>query len=481
MKDLPHIDLDKVRAELCRRRFFEFFKVFWPEIVPDELVINGHLEYICNELQSVVERVERREESLYDLLINVPPGSSKTTVATILLPAWAWVRDASLRIISGSYSQSLSTSHAVKSRDVLKSDKFQRYYGHLFEFKHDQDNKTDYQNTKGGDRVATSVGGTITGKHAHLLIVDDPINPKKAASETERNNANEWLDKTLSTRKVDKKVTATILIMQRLHENDCSGHWLKKDNKRLKHICLPAELSDNVSPIEAIGLYKDGLLDPVRMDRATLANQKVDLGSEAYAGQFSQMPSPEEGSIIKKAWFKKITFQEFSNIQGKKVVDFFADTAYTAEQKNDPTGLLATVYIAPNLYILDREAVLKELPDLLKYVPSFAAKNRYTSESRIMVEPKASGKSVVQSLKAWTAMNVMELPPPVDDKPTRAASIAAYLEAGRCFLIEAAWNEAFLQQVGAFPRGEHDEDVDNLVNAVNYYTVKKYTGKYTIL
>lgn len=475
-----HIDIEKVRAELCRRSYFEFFKEFWGEIVPDELKLNWHLEEICDELQQIAERLINREPNEYDLIINVPPGSSKSTIVTIMFPAWCWVRDPSLRIISGSYSATLSTSHSVKTRDLLKSDKYQRWYGHLFEFKSDQNNKTDYQNNKGGDRVSTSVGGTITGQHAHLILIDDPVNPKQAASEVERENANEWADKTLSTRKVDKKVTATILVMQRLHEKDLTGHWLKKPNKKVRHICLPAELSNNVSPKELKDKYIDGLLDPVRMDRETLVNQKIDLGSEGYAGQFSQRPAAEGGTIIKKHWFKIIPFTKYMEVKVKKVVNVFCDTAYTEDKKNDPSGFLACVFAENNLYILDREAVLKEFPELVKHTPAFALRNGYTNESRILIEPKASGKSLAQTLKRATNLNVVELPAPTDDKLTRATSITPFLESGRCFLIEASWNEAFLHQVINFPRGEHDEDVDNLVNAVNYYTAKKYTGKYTI-
>lgn len=482
MNDLSKlkIDIEQVRAELCRRSYFEFFKEFWSEIIPEDLKLNWHLEEICNELQAIAERIIKREPNPYDLIINVPPGSSKSTIATIMFPAWCWIRDPSIKTISASYSATLSTNHAVKSRDLLKSDKFLRYYGHIFEFKGDQDNKTHYENTKGGARIATSVGGTITGQHAHLIIIDDPLKPDEAASETSRTAANSWADNTISTRKTDKKVSATILIMQRLHEKDLTGHWLSKTDKKIRHLCLPAEESDIVSPAELKNKYTDGLLDPVRMDRSTLANQKVDLGSQGYAGQFSQRPSPEGGTIIKKAWFKKIGFEEYAKLEGKKVVNFFVDSAYTEEKKNDPTGLLACVYINPFLYILDRDAVFKEFPDLIKYIPSFSSKNGYTNESRILVEPKASGKSIVQMLK-FSGINIMELPAPMDDKVTRATSITPFLEAQRCILVESAWNEAFLEQVGSFPRAEHDEDVDNLVNAVNHFTNKKFTGKYTIL
>jgi predicted phage terminase large subunit-like protein len=467
LTNLPKVH--QVRAEICRRRYFEFFKEFWGEINNDELVLNWHIENLCDELQQMAERVIKREPNPFDTIINIPPGTSKSTICTIMFPTWCWVRDPSLRIISSSYSSDLATSHAVKSRDLMRSDKFLQYYGHVFRPKADMDNKTHYENDKTGSRTATSTGGTITGKHAHIIIVDDPLNPQQSASEAERKNANDYLDKTLSSRKTDKKVTATVLIMQRLHEDDPTGHWLKKKGKKIKHICLPAKESVHVSPPELRKKYENGLLDPVRLDQEVIDLAKIDLGSYGYSGQYDQRPSPDEGGKIKKAWFKKIGFEEFVKIAGpNRIVNLFADTAYTEKQKNDPTALMPACYHQNNLYIIHSEQVWKEFPDLLKHVPSYSLQYGYTNKSRIMIEPKASGLSTVQSFKN-SKFNVIELPAPKDDKITRVSNVSAFIEAGRCFLIEGSWNENFLEECGSFPTGSHDDQVDNLVNAINYY------------
>jgi predicted phage terminase large subunit-like protein len=466
---LENISPYEVDAELCRRSFYHFFVEFWPTIVADELKDNWHIEYICNELQVVGERIIARQDKEYDLIINVPPGSSKSTICTQIFPAWLWVRDSSLKVISASYSDTLSTQHAVKSRDLLKSDKFKAFYGSLFDFKRDSDNKTYYENTEGGLRAATSVGGTITGIHAHILIIDDPIKPSQAESEKARKTANDWMDKTLSTRKVDKKLTPTILIMQRLHDQDPTGYILKKENKKVKHICLPAEVSSKVSPPELIDRYVDGLLDPVRMDRKALEGAKVDLGSNAYAGQFGQATAPDEGGMIKKAWFRKISYIDFIKLNPKP--DFFFDTAYTEEQKNDPTALMAAWYFNNELYIFNSEEQWLEFPELLKYIPSFGERNLYQVKAKFLVEPKASGKSVVQSFKK-TPYNFIELDSPVGDKRMRVSGITPFLESGRCILVEGVWNEQFILQCSTFPNAEHDDQLDNLTNAINYYESK---------
>jgi predicted phage terminase large subunit-like protein len=478
------INPDWAEAELCRRYFYDFIKRFWDVIIPEEFQDNWHIKYLADELQKVAERVIKREPKEYDLIINVPPGTSKSTICTIMFPVWCWVRDPSLKFITGSYSETLATQHSVKSRDLLKSDKFKRLFPGLIDFKYDSDNKTLYENTKGGGRFTTSTGGTITGMHGHILILDDPLNALKAQSETERNTANNWFSQTLSTRKIIKDVTVTIVIMQRLHENDTTGYILSK-GLRIKHVCLPAEESRNISPPELREYYKNGLLDPIRLSESVLAEQKAYMGSYGYAGQFMQIPSPEEGGIIKKDWFKYISLADFEELRKKSNPTFntFIDPAYTANKSNDPTALLSCTVIDNILYINDAVEKWLELPVLVKFIPEFTKKNGGDSRSRIYVEPKASGLSIVQTFRQ-SNLNVIEAPAPKEDKTTRAHGISSFIEAGKVVLIgnkNDSWIENLLAQVTQFPNAKHDDLVDVLVMACSHHHFKKYPGKYIII
>lgn len=464
---LRELSIEKVKAERCKRSFYYFFCEFWETIEAVDLIPNWHIKFICDELQQVYNTWETGA-SQDDIIINVPPGSSKSTICTQLYPVWLWIKNPSIRIISSSYASDLSTAHAVRSRNCIASDKFKLYFSDQWQIKSGEDNKTWYKNTKKGERYATSTGGTVTGMHADFIIVDDPVNPKQSESETQREVANKHIKETLSTRKTDKNRSVTIIIMQRLHESDPTGMALKEKPDKINHICLPGELSDNVKPESVKAFYSNGLLDEIRLNKEALSKLKIDLGSYGYAGQISQRPSPEGGGQLKKAWFNKVSFEEFMKIKGR--IDLFLDTAYTANQKNDPTALMAVCYVNNRLYILDSTQVWKELPDLLKFIPSYAAKNMYSNSSKILIEPKASGKSTVQSFKN-TSYNVIELPPTLDDKVTRATNVAPFIEAGRCCLVEGAWNDVFLNECGSFPNGEHDDQVDNLVNAINHYQV----------
>lgn len=241
----------KLIAERIRRPggFRLFVKRFWKLISAEELEWNFHLDVFCDELEAVIRnvRIQKkqvfdpvkkrnvvkrfRNPKLHDLVINVPPGTSKSSVITVMAPVYSWIVDPTLRIISGSHTDTLATEHALKSRDLVKSDKFRIYFPDI-KIKDDKDNKTNYENTKLGQRVATSVGGSIIGKHAHLIFIDDPIDPKGAKSQAEIIAANSWMDGTLSQRKVNKAVTATILVMQRLATNDPTGHLLGKKKEK---------------------------------------------------------------------------------------------------------------------------------------------------------------------------------------------------------------------------------------------------------
>ena len=189
--------------------------------------------------------------------------------------------------------------------------------------------------------------------HAHVILVDDPLNPKEATSDVERQNACDFMTATLSTRKVDKAVTPTILIMQRLHEADPTGLYLDqiKEGKKVKHICLPAELSNDVKPVELREFYKDGLLDSKRMDSDVLKGLRLDMGSYNYAGQMMQTPAPADGGIWQRDMIRIFDELPKTLVNGKDVEVLLQrigtdwDLAYTEKQTNS-----ASAYVTAGVY-----------------------------------------------------------------------------------------------------------------------------------
>lgn len=466
MKSLNNLKpyLQKVKAERCRNSFHYFFLEFWPVIEPETLIENWHIKYLCDELQKVAENVFKRDPKLHDLIINIPPGSTKSTIATVMFPVWCWVRDSSIRTISSSYSNSLSIDHAVKSRDIITSDKFQGMFD--VRLRDDQSAKSQYKNTDGGERIATSTGGTITGKHGHFIIIDDPINPQEAVSEVKREKANDHIDNTLNTRKVDKEVSVTVLIMQRLHEDDPTGHLLQKSGE-VKHICLPGEESEDVSPGHLRDRYKDGLLDPLRLSRSTLESLKTDLGSYGYSGQIQQSPSPKGGGVWQQ-WFIPIADKEFDRfVDDLKSYGTDWDLAYTEKQDNSASAYATAGKIGEDIYIDKAGYVFKEFPDLIRFMKELPSPH--------YIEGKASGKSAKQTLTKQ-GINAIEVDVSGGDKVARARMATPTAEAGRVYVRESLLKFLYFdskQGILKFPNASHDDLADVISQLIQRLTRAK--------
>ena len=461
----------EVISELCTRSFYRFtLEAFKSLHNGQELNQNWHIELICNKLQEELERIIKGEERTKHLVINIPPRTLKSELVNVFFSVYCWVRKSSLKFISSSYSASLSIDLSTKARRLIESDWFINHFPNV-QISKDENTKSKYTTPQGGLRYCTSTGGTVTGMGADIVVIDDPQNPQLARSEVERENANQFFNETLRSRLNQPEIGVFIVIMQRLHENDLTGMLLKKEPEEWQHICLPAEVSDNVLPIDLKKFYKDGLLFSQRLSKKVLSSFKKGLGSYGYSGQYSQLPSPADGGILKGNWVNivqsiKDENNEYVNLDNL-TWDFFFDTAYTKKQENDPSALLSCSYYNNNLYIRKVEAIRLEFPELVKEIPRFCEVNGYDRNSIAYVEPKASGKSVVQYLKQNLSINIVEGETPTTDKVSRANSVSAFIESGRCYLLEGNWNESFLNEVNSFPNGIHDDKVDVLVMAID--------------
>jgi predicted phage terminase large subunit-like protein len=454
--------LNELLAEKCRRDFFYFVQEFWEVVIPETPVYNWHIPYLCDELQEVAQKVFERQPKEYDLIINIPPGTTKSTIATVMFPVWCWINDPSIRSLTASYSASLSTDHSIRSRDIIRSEKFRSFFPNI-SLKSDQDGKTHYKNTEGGERYATSVTGTVTGFHAHIIIVDDPLNPKEASSELQRETANSFMDVTLSTRKVHKSVTPTILVMQRLHESDCTGNWIKKDGKKIKHICLPGEISDKVNPPELKKKYINGLLDPVRLSRSDLTELKINLGSYGYSGQIGQTPTPQGGGIWKK-WITPVPDELFPNKLESLGSDW--DLAYTAKEENSASAYVTAGIYENKMYIDEIGFEWLEFPKLIHWMK--------TKKFPHYIEQKASGKSAKQTLTNQ-GIPAIEVPVEGGDKVARTMMATPYAEAGMVLCRQRIINKLYnddRQGILNFPKAEHDDLNDALTQSINRLLAK---------
>ncbi len=449
-----------------RDSLYEFFLEAWKVLEPSTpLRENFHLRVLADYIQNIIERVARREPREADVVINIPPATTKSTLVTVVAPVWAWIIAPHLKIISVSYADTLAHYHAAKSRDIINSEWFQYYFGDIFQLKRDVNMKSEYANNKQGYRYAVGSGGAAIGRHADLVFCDDPINPRKTASPVDLMGVNEWWDNYISSRLTDPYVSVKFVIMQRLAVGDLSDHCLSKGN--YDHVCLPAELTEDVKPASLREFYTDGLLDPVRLSRPVLKSMLLALGSNGYQGQFLQTPVKKGGNIFKTQWFGSFDMTELKERARRNfdtlVWHFISDTAFTEKTSNDPTGVICYAKYQKNYYVRDYEDVYMEMPQLIEFFRNFTSKNEYTQESTIRIEPKASGLSLIQMLKSKTELNVMAAKAPTQDKITRANTVAPSVEAGRVYLLDGAgWTVPFLASVTSFPNAIHDEAVDCL-------------------
>lgn len=307
--DGKKLDPYQLIARVCRNSFWRFVQEFW-ETVPGagKLKASWHMEYICLEMQSVAERVFKNQPAEYDIVCNISPGTSKSTLCSILFHPWTWTRMPQARHINASHTESLVLDLANKAREVITSEKYQLCFPEI-QLAENQGSKGDYANTMGGDRYASTVGGkSPMGRHAHFLIGDDLIDPQKVLSEVERETAKNFIENSLPTRMVDKQVSVICLVMQRLGRGDPTEVMedlaRRGGSRPVRRICLPAELTEKINPPHLAENYVDGLMDPVRMPRSVLEAFRA-KSEYYYASQFLQDPMALGGGMFKLDYYNK--------------------------------------------------------------------------------------------------------------------------------------------------------------------------------
>lgn len=453
------------QAMLCYADFYTFFKTMWPELSSEDLVDNWHIKFICDQVQELLERAFDGLPKLEDAIFNVPPGSTKSSIITEAAPIWCWLHRPDFTVINSSYASEIAVGHALKSKEIFKSDRFKELFQPLFFKLHGKyiylvkDTEKLWKNNFGGERQTTSTGGTITGKHADIILVDDSLSAEQAESEAEVKTCHRFHDRTLPSRFKNKKRGLTIYIMQRLIEDDTTGHELRK-RKDIRHISLPAEINEKVRPKpEYVSkYYQDGLLDPVRFDREVLNKFKVELGSYSYSGQFLQDPVPEGGGKIKAEWLL-IAEERMRD----EIIEWmmFIDGAYTENTNNDPTGIFIVGTFHSVMYVLFAASRFMEIPELIVEIKSLFKIFPLKKQAKIYIEPKASGKSLKQLL-VKDKFNAIEINTNLvqGGKVARCNVIIPFAEAGRVRLVRASWNEEVIYQLTRFPKAIHDEYID---------------------
>ena len=466
---------------------YDFLQIFWNEVSADKFKPNWHVEQLCKELETLAERVGDNKPKSHDLIINIPPGTTKTIICSIMFPAWCWTRWYWMRFITASYSATLSLESAEKSRDLIRSEKFRELYPELA-IKDDKDTKSNFRVTKqtlvhvgraprtqlGGNRYSTSVGGTLTGFHAHILIVDDPLNPEQAASEKELENCNHWMEQTLPTRKTDKEVSASVLVMQRLHQDDPTGRLLEKKGKKIRHICLPGQIRDYkefVQPPELAAFYINNLLDPVRLHWEILEEMEADLGQYGFAGQVGQNPAPPGGGMF-KVDFLSIVDKMPSNVKVIRTVRYW-DKAGTQGGGAYTVGVKMSSLTNGHFVVTDVKRGQWGTEKREDIILSTAGSDGVDVRVFIEQEPGSGGKESAESTVRNLAGYIIKADRPTGDKIFRADPFSVQVNNGNVMLMRADWNKAFIDELRMFPFGTYKDQVDGGSGAFSMLTGKK--------
>jgi len=449
--------LDEIKIELASRRLSEYVRQAWPYVESVTYIDNWHIDCICEHLQA------QTEGQIENLLINIPPGCSKSLITCVFWPTWEWIKDASIRWFMASYDSRLSTRDAVKSRGLIASDWYQSNWGDRFSISKKQDEKTYYETDLGGYRLASSIGGHGTGEHPDRIVLDDPHDVTGAESAAERQSTLDWWDLTMSLRGVARRVRRTI-IMQRLHENDISGHVI--DEGDWVHICLPMRYEPGRMITTPLGWNdkrtKEGeLLTPKQFSEEDVRRAELHLGSYGSAGQLQQRPAPREGGMFKRYWFEIVRAVP----AGCRSIRWW-DVAATKDGGDWTAGL--KISIADGVYYIEDVRRFQESSHgVKKNVKQTAALDGIPTQIWMEQEPGSSGKAVIADYARLLDGFSFHGQPSTGSKEFRAEPFSAQCEAGNVKLVRGAWNEAFLDEVEVFPNGSHDDQVDSASGAYN--------------
>lgn len=444
------------RDAIYRCDFLAFVHAAFFELEPaNRFEPSWHHEAIAQLLVELKGKKARK-------FINAPPRSLKSFLVSVAWVAFRLGHEPTHKSICASYSRDLAGHLAAQCRRLMELEMYRRVFAtRLVKITDDE-----LVTTKGGFRITSSIGATLTGLGADTFIVDDPLNANEAYSETARNNANIWFTGNLMSRPNDKRAGAIFVVAQRLHQNDLTGILIEKGG--WDGLVLPA-----IAPRDAVvqigswrHFWKEGEPLQAREPLELLMDQKRQIGAAAFAAQYFQNPAPETGSLLKLDWLKWCELPPVRQSSDQIVQSW--DTAVKVTATSNYSACLTFLVRNNNeYYLIDAWRKKVEFFELCATVRSLAKK--YTPNA-ILIEDQASGSPLVSECSRNGMTGVIPRRP-TTDKKTRMNGETAKLEAGSLILPKSApWLDEFLEEYRAFPGGKYDDQMDALSQFLNWRT-----------
>jgi predicted phage terminase large subunit-like protein len=445
-------------ADAIRQRcetFSGFVREAWHVLEPtNPLKWSWHLDAMCEHL----EAISRGKMSPW-LAINVPPGSSKSTIVSVMWQAWEWgpLGRPSSRFLTTSFEEENVKRDTRKTRDLIASDWYQALWPDVVFIRKGE---TSFANSATGTREGVPFA-SITGKRGDRVVIDDPHSLDGAESETERNKATRRFLEGGLNRVNDQTTSAIVVVMQRLHEADLTGVLLSRQ-LGFVHLMIPMEFEPERRCSTAIGWrdprsFDGELMDPVRMPREAVERLKG-VSAYAWAGQYQQRPAAREGAMFKRHWFEgKIIRQAPAGTVWVRHWDLAATakktSARTAGVKmgRTPDGKYVVGHVTKTQ---DEGAAVRSL------ILGTAQVDGRECEISLPQDPGQAGKVQKQDMIAMLAGFNARAQPETGDKITRAEPFSAQCEAGNVFLVEGAWINDYLDELCMFPAGMFKDQVD---------------------
>lgn len=454
-------DLGRLLRRIVAADFLSFVRKCFHELNPDTpFADNWHLEAIAHHLEQVRLGAIRR------LIITMPPRSLKSISASVALPAYIHGHDPTRQVICVSYAQDLAAKLHNDYRAVLNA----RWYKAAFRntrISPAKDTENETALTGRGFRLATSVGGVLTGRGADFIVIDDPLKPSDAYSETKRQAVNAWFGSTLVSRLNDKQTGAIVIVTQRLHVDDLVGHVTETSGEDWTVLNLPAIAPrDALIPI-ATGRFhqvrQGDLLHARREPLEVLNGLRRDLGSDLFSAQYLQEPVPAGGNMFKMTWVERERYAELPEYDSHDIIQSW-DTASKTGPQNDWSVCTTWLVQDGNYFLLDVFRDRVDYPALSKKAVQLARKY---DPRLILVEDTNIGTALASHLKA---SGFKTSPVAVSQgKEARASVEAAKFEGGLVHLPRKAhWLSEYEAELFAFPGGRHDDQVDSTVQALAY-------------
>ena len=452
----------EILKALLRADFYTFLKKVFTTLNPGKAIEdNWHLRVLASELADVAQGKTHR------LIINLPPRSLKSIAASVALVAWYMGHKPSAEVICASYGSDLAKKFAFDCRKIMTS----AWYEAIFPTRIDRKKSgvDDFYTIQNGARLATSVGGTLTGRGGDLVVIDDPAKPDEMLSDVQREGVNRWFKSTVYSRLNDKARARIVVAMQRLHVDDLTGHLLREGGEPWQLLKLAAKAEDeevyvyNTPRGPRVYVRKAGeLLHPARESETLLAQTQAALGAYFYSAQYQQQPALPDGNLVNLKWFPR--YAEPPEKFDRKFQSW--DTASSANELSSHSVCTTWVVKDKRIYLTDVYRKQVEYPDLKRAAIAQAQLHR---PQVILIEEKSSGIALAQEMKREGVYSVKTVKPD-KDKVIRMRAQTALMENGQVWLPkEAAWLKAYETELMLFPQAPHDDQADSTAQALAYW------------